>query len=235
MLGASFVGTKGQQRVPDATGPDPASIIADILASNPDGISMAGLLAWARLRVGPDFSEDQVVAALAALVPPVTIEGGFVQPVRRPAPDPVATPPSKSSGPQSYWASQGQKPAAKPDDVTDDPVTGSTSSAGTPTYWEPPKPESPDSTDLGQYVFGFVGFGSAVALGQLWVSVLSFILPADGAFGITYLFIAIPLGLCAIGAVRLAIRRPRGSRAKPWAGGFAVGIVALLLLFVGAG
>jgi len=58
---------------------DDAAKIAEILRANPDGISRAGLMAWARLRIAPDLTDDRLDAALAQLGPTVSTEGGFVQ------------------------------------------------------------------------------------------------------------------------------------------------------------
>jgi hypothetical protein len=58
---------------------DASARVAEILRANPDGISRAGLMAWARLRIAADLSEEQLDAALAALGPAVTTEGGFVR------------------------------------------------------------------------------------------------------------------------------------------------------------
>jgi hypothetical protein len=63
----------------------PTATIADILTANPDGLSMVGLLAWARLRVAPDYTEAQLEAALAALGTAVTVDGGFVRSTERKA------------------------------------------------------------------------------------------------------------------------------------------------------
>jgi hypothetical protein len=61
---------------------DPVEVsakVTEILRANPEGISRAGLLAWARLRVAPDLTDEQLDSALAALGPAVTVEGGFVR------------------------------------------------------------------------------------------------------------------------------------------------------------
>jgi len=81
-----------------------------------------------------------------------------------------------------------------------------------------------------------VGAGSAIAIGILWPLALSFVLPTKTGFGASYLALAAPLALCAVGAVVLTRRRsPKGSAARNWAGGFVVGTVLLLLLYAGAG
>jgi Septum formation len=58
---------------------DDAAKVAEILRANPDGISRAGLMAWSRLRIAPDLTDDQLDAALARLGPTVSIEGGFIR------------------------------------------------------------------------------------------------------------------------------------------------------------
>lgn len=89
-------------------------MITEILASNPDGISMVGLLGWARLRTSSDFHESRLEAALAALGPAVTVAGGFVRPSRGPDPRlvPATSGRSASSWPTRGAPDKGSAPAA---------------------------------------------------------------------------------------------------------------------------
>jgi hypothetical protein len=64
--------------------------------------------------------------------------------------------------------------------------------------------------------------------------VLSLVIPFDRQAGISFPIIAAPLVLGLIGAVLLHRRSLSGSRWKNWAGGFAVGVGFLLLLYSGA-
>jgi hypothetical protein len=52
--------------------------IRDILEANPYGITRPGLVAWARLRIDPEFDDDRLTAELSALGGAVTEADGFV-------------------------------------------------------------------------------------------------------------------------------------------------------------
>jgi len=57
-----------------------AETVAAIIGDNPQGLSEAGLLAWAQLRIAPDFSIEQLRAALAELGPAVASHERFIGP-----------------------------------------------------------------------------------------------------------------------------------------------------------
>ncbi|HYM83204.1 MAG TPA: septum formation family protein [Candidatus Dormibacteraeota bacterium] len=82
---------------PDET----AAKVLEILRANPDGLSRAGLLAWARLRVAPDLTDAQLDEAMARLGPAVSTQGGFVRlvpaaPADAPPPRPATPAPTTS-------------------------------------------------------------------------------------------------------------------------------------------
>jgi hypothetical protein len=51
--------------------------LRDIIAANPNGISRAGMLAWAQLRIDPGYDEARLDADLAALVDELDDSSGF--------------------------------------------------------------------------------------------------------------------------------------------------------------
>lgn len=73
-----------------------------ILSAHPSGISRAGILAWAKLRIDPDFDEARLDAELGALGSEVVERDGFLW-LASSASAPAPLPASPASGPAS-WA-----------------------------------------------------------------------------------------------------------------------------------
>jgi hypothetical protein len=127
--------------------------IRDILASHESGISRDGLLAWARLRVDPGMTDEQMAATLAELGDEVVDVQGFLY-LREHAPEsagggagqsadggpgPVAPPPPWSGAtappaPVTGWVPPGGQAWTPPEDAADPP-------SDTPA-WTPPEGEA---------------------------------------------------------------------------------------------
>ncbi len=86
--------------------------VRGILAAHPSGISRAGILAWAQLRIDPDFDEARLDADLAALGAEVVGRDGFLwlsSSGSAPRPTPEPTPASMP------WEAPSAAESAAPD------------------------------------------------------------------------------------------------------------------------
>jgi hypothetical protein len=110
-----------------------AAKVAEILRANPDGISRAGLMAWARLRVTPDLTDEQLDAALAALGSSVVVHDGYARLVEGPEPAAWASPVTTSGS--------GRTPAPSSSPLAPSPPPPTS-------VWARPEPTAPEERGL---------------------------------------------------------------------------------------
>lgn len=103
--------------------------VRGILAAHPGGISRAGILAWAQLRIDPDFDGTRLDAELAALGSEIVERDGFLwlaSAEGAPAPEPSLPRPAPTSragaAPHADAGSAGEPPPWRPDEVSAPPT-----------------------------------------------------------------------------------------------------------------
>jgi len=115
--------------------------IRAILAAHPSGISRAGILAWAKLRIDPDFDEVRLDAELAELEPEIVERDGFLW-LASSAGAPVSTQPASSPAPSIEPVTgairQGSGRLEEP--PAEGGIEGWTAPAGRPSGWSDGRP-----------------------------------------------------------------------------------------------
>jgi hypothetical protein len=193
--------------------------LRDILEEHPAGISRAGLLAWAQLRIDPTYDAARLETDLAALGTEVAEQDGFLK--LGGAPTTTMPEPDAASSPGA-WASSWSGPQAPPEPSAgggwippDSSATGWTppaaGAAGASAGWIPPHGSPTAGADAGSGSWpdgGWVGpdgGGTTPVVDGAWVA------PPDLRSRRRMVVIAVVAGLVAVGIVIVTMLASIGS------------------------